>query len=124
MISGIGQIFIRARDLDAQIAFYRDVLGLRFLFQAPPKMAFFQCGATRLLLGAPEKAEFDHPSSIVYFSVDDIQAQHLAMASRGARFVAEPHVVHRAADYDLWLAEFKDADDNTHALMCEQPRKR
>src|SRR2546429_3516419 len=71
-LSAIGQIFIRARDLDRAVRFYRDTLGMPFLFQAPPQMAFFQCGATTVMLGVPEAPELDHPASLVYYLVPDI----------------------------------------------------
>ena len=62
-LSSIGQIFVRARDLNRAVRFYRDTLGMSFLFQAPPQMAFFQCGATTVLLGVPEAPELDHARS-------------------------------------------------------------
>jgi len=68
-LSTIGQIFVRAKDLDRAVRFYRDTLGMSFLFQAPPQMAFFQCGATTVLLGVPEAPELDHPASIIYYLV-------------------------------------------------------
>ena len=113
----IAQIFIRARDLERAIAFYRDVLGFKFLFQAPPQMAFFDCSGVRLLLGVPEKQEFDHPSSIIYFEIADIQSVFQTLKKRGVTFLAEPHVVHRGEGFELWLAEFNDSEDNTLALM-------
>src|SRR2546422_4634770 len=98
-LSAIGQIFIRARDLDRAVHFYRDTLGMPFLFQAPPQMAFFQCGATTVMLGVPEAPELDHPASLVYYLVPDIAAAHTALRGRGVEFISEPHLVHRAADY-------------------------
>src|SRR5689334_2166673 len=78
-IRRIGQLAIRAQDLDRAVAFYRDVLGLRLLFQAPPGLAFFDCGGVRLMLSRPEGAEHDHPASIVYYVVDDLQASWAAL---------------------------------------------
>src|SRR5437899_2485107 len=75
-LSAIGQIFIRARDLDRAVHFYRDTLGMPFLFQAPPQMAFFQCGATTVMLGVPEAPELDHPAPLVYYLVPDIAPAH------------------------------------------------
>lgn len=119
-LSSVGQIFIRVHDLERAVGFYRDSLGLRFLFQAPPGMAFFQCGDLRIMLGVPEKPEFDHPSSIVYFRVEDVEAAHRSLLGRGVVFVAAPHIVHRAPGLELWMAFFRDADDNMLALMCEK----
>ena len=115
-LAEVGQIFVRVKDLPRAVAFYRDRLDLRFLFEVPG-MAFFQCGALTLLLGLPEKPEFDHPSSILYFRTDSIEETHRVLAGRGVAFPGEPHVVHRAADRTLWMAFFRDSEDNTLALM-------
>lgn len=120
-LSRIGQISIRVHDLDRAVIFYRDALGMQFLFEAPG-MAFFQCGAVRILLGAAEQPEFDHPASILYFNVDDIHSAYKTLTARGVEFRGEPHVVHRAQDHDLWMAFFHDSEDSTLALMAEMPR--
>jgi methylmalonyl-CoA/ethylmalonyl-CoA epimerase len=122
-LSSIGQIFVRARNLDRAVRFYRDILGMPFLFQAPPQMAFFQCGGTSVMLGVPEKAEFDHPASTVYYLVPDIASAYTTLHGRGVEFIAEPHLVHRAPDHDLWLADFRDSEGNILALMSRKPRK-
>src|SRR5437879_12791202 len=101
-ITGIGQISINVHDLDRATAFYRDTLGLPLLFSASG-MAFFDCGGVRLMLSRPEKPEFDHPGSILYFSVPDIQASHQKMSTNGAKFVDEPHIVASMPDHDLCL---------------------
>lgn len=121
-LSAIGQIFVRARDLDRAIRFYRDTLGMPFLFQAPPQMAFFQCGGTSVMLGVPEQPELDHPASVIYYLVPDIATAHTTLQGRGVQFITQPHLVHRAADYDLWLAEFRDSEGNILALMSRKPR--
>ncbi|HBL27718.1 MAG TPA: glyoxalase [Acidobacteria bacterium] len=115
----IGQISITAHDLPRAVAFYRDALGLRFLFEAPPQMAFFDCGGIRLLVGVPTSAEFDHPGSILYFKVEDIQATYATLCGRGVVFRGAPHLVARMPDHELWLAEFQDTEGNTLALMSE-----
>jgi predicted enzyme related to lactoylglutathione lyase len=121
-LSTIGQIFVRARDLDRAVRFYRDSLGMQFLFQAPPQMAFFQCGATTLMVGVPENPEFDHPASTIYYLVPDIASAHATLRERAVEFISEPHLVHRAADYDLWLADFRDSEGNVLALMARKAR--
>jgi methylmalonyl-CoA/ethylmalonyl-CoA epimerase len=118
-LTRIGQIAVNAHDLDRAVAFYRDVLGLRFLFQAPPKMAFFDCGGIRLMLGVAEEAEFDHPSSVLYFKVDDIHGAWAALCEGGAELRREPHFLAKMPDHDLWMAFFKDSEGNTLALMSE-----
>jgi len=114
----IGQIAIKAHDIDRAIAFYRDVLGMRFLFQAPG-MGFFDCSGVRLMLSLPERAEYDHPASILYYRVDDIGRARDDLVQRGVTFESEPHVVHRAADYDLWIGFFRDSEGNPLAIMAE-----
>ena len=118
-LSRIGQISMTARDLERAIAFYRDTLGLRFLFKAPPQLAFFDCEGVRLLLDVPEDKEFDHPGSILYFAIDDIRRMHEMLVSRGVRFRSEPHLIARLADREVWMAFFDDTEGNTLALMSE-----
>lgn len=120
-ITGIGQIAVTVHDLARATAFYRDVLGLRYLFEVP-KMAFFACGGIRLMLGVPESPEFDHPASILYYRVDDIHAAHEALTAREVAFEREPHLIARLEDHDLWLAFFRDPEGNLLALMSEVAR--
>ena len=121
--STIGQLLIPVEDLDRAIAYYRDTLGLRFLFSASPQMSFFQSGNVRLLVGVPEAGQSRQRGSMVYFQVADIDAVHRTLAERGTRFVASPHVVHRTPTTELWLAEFHDPDGNQLALMSETPKQ-
>jgi predicted enzyme related to lactoylglutathione lyase len=114
----IGQIAVNVRDLERAVAFYRDVLGVRFLFQVP-KMAFFDCAGVRLMLGLPEGEEFDHPSSVLYFRVNDIQSVHAELQERGVAFRGAPHLVAKMPDHELWMAFFDDSEGNVMALMSE-----
>src|SRR5207249_89434 len=114
----IGQIGVRATDVERAVAFYRDVLGMRFLFQAPPNLAFFDCNGVRLML-SPGEPGFDHPASVIYYKVDDIREVHQALRSRGVTFREEPHLIATMPDHDLWMAFFDDTEGNTLALMCE-----
>lgn len=118
-ISRIGQIAVNAHDVERAAAFYQDPLGLKLLFKAAPGLAFFDCGGVRLMLTRPEKPEFDHPGSILYFAVPDIQAAHASMKEKGVRFEDEPHVVARMPDHDLWMVFFRDSEGNLMALMSE-----
>lgn len=118
-LSRIGQIAINARDLERAVAFYRDVLGMRFLFQVP-RMAFFDCGGIRVMLGLAERPEFDHPASILYYQVAQIAAAHRELAGRGVTFETAPHLVHRAPGQELWLAFLRDSEGNPLALMEER----
>jgi methylmalonyl-CoA/ethylmalonyl-CoA epimerase len=117
--SRIGQIAIVVQDLDRAVAFYRDTLGMRFLFQAPPKLAFFDCGGVRLMLDVPEEEEFKHSASILYYKVDDIRATWAALRDRGVEFRDEPHTIARMPDHELWMTFFRDTEGNTLALMSE-----
>lgn len=121
-IARLGQIQIRARDMERAADFYEKTLGLKLLFKAPPGLAFFDCGGIRLMLDRPEKPEFDHASSILYFSVADIKAAHAALKDKGVRFEDEPHLIARLPDHDLWMTFFRDSEDNVLALMSEVKR--
>jgi len=118
----IGQISVNAHDLERATAFYKDKLGMKHLFSVPPKMAFFDCDGIRLMLGTPERPDLDHPSSILYFKVDDIEATYDALVQRGVRFETKPMLVAPMQTYDLWLAEFRDSENNVLALMCERAK--
>jgi predicted enzyme related to lactoylglutathione lyase len=118
-LSRIGQIAVVVHDLDRAVAFYRDVLGMKLLFQAPPKLAFFDCGGIRLMLSLPEEAEFDHPGSILYYKVEDIQGTWAVLRDHGADLRGEPHLLARMPDHELWMAFFRDTEGNTLALMSE-----
>jgi methylmalonyl-CoA/ethylmalonyl-CoA epimerase len=117
-IENIGQIAINTHDVERAIAFYRDALGLEFLFQAGA-LAFFMCGDVRIMLSVAESSEFDHPSSIVYFRVADIHAARAELAARGVPFEDEPHLIAEMPDHDLWMTFFRDPDRNYLGLMSE-----
>jgi len=121
-LSRISQIAIPVKDVPRAVAFYRDVLGMKFLFDAPPQLAFFECGGIRLMLSRPEKPEFDHPASVIYYKVPDIRAAHDTLVNRGVRFEGEPHLIARMPDHDLWMAFFWDVEGNMLALMSEVGR--
>src|ERR1700733_609480 len=121
-ISRIGQIAIDAHDVERATAFYQDVLGLKLLFKAPPGLAFFDCGGVRLMLDRPEKPEFNHPSSILYFAVPDIKAAYAKMKESGVRFEDEPHEIAKMPTHDLWMTFFRDSEENLLALMSEVAR--
>jgi catechol 2,3-dioxygenase-like lactoylglutathione lyase family enzyme len=120
-ITQIGQIAINVHDTARAVEFYRDTLGLKLLFTAG-NLAFFDCGGVRLMLSTPERPEFDHPASILYFKVDDIQFAFAHLVERKVKTENKPHVIARMPDHDLWLAEFRDSEGNIMALMSEVPR--
>jgi methylmalonyl-CoA/ethylmalonyl-CoA epimerase len=116
----IGQIALRAKDLKRAVEFYRDTLGMRFLFEVP-NLAFFDCGGVRLMLGIPE-GDFDHPGSVLYYKVADLNASYEALKKRNVDFIDAPHIIARMPDHDLWMVFFHDSEGNTLALMSEVPR--
>ena len=117
-ITSIGQIAIPVHDVDRAVAFYRDVLGLDFLFDAGP-LAFLMCGDVRIMLTRPESKELDHPSSILYFRVDDIDARFRDLVAAGVTPQGQPHLIHRHEESgdEEWMAFFDDSEGNTLALM-------
>lgn len=118
----IGQIAIVVRDLARAVAFYRDVLGMRFLFQAPPGLAFFDCGGVRLMLSEPEGSDPSGASSVLYYGVPDIHAAYDTLVSRGVQFAQAPHLIASLADRDVWMGFFRDSEGNLLGLMSEVPK--
>jgi methylmalonyl-CoA/ethylmalonyl-CoA epimerase len=116
--SRIGQIAIVCKDVARATAFYRDTLGLRFLFAAGPTLAFFDCGGTRLML-SPAEGEANS-TSVLYYFVSDIEGTAKALSTKGVGFVGTPHLIARMPDHELWLAEFRDSEGNICALMEEK----
>jgi len=117
----VTQLLIPIDDFERGVTFYRDVLGLTLLFAAPPQMAFFQCGAVRLLVGVTPAGQNVQRGSQIYFGVKDIQSVYSSLSAKGVQFKAPPHAVSRSATSEVWLAEFVDADGNQLALMSEAP---
>ena len=120
-ITGIGQISIIVQDLERATGFYRDILGLPLLFTVPG-MAFFDCGGVRLMLGRAETPELDHPSSILYFRVPDLNAAHQRLIEQGVEIVASPRLIAPMGKYDLWMSAFRDSEGNIHQFMSEVTR--
>jgi methylmalonyl-CoA/ethylmalonyl-CoA epimerase len=116
-IDAVGQVHVNVRDLPRAVAFYRDVLGLRCLFEIPGS-AFFDAGNLRLMIGIAEGLESDHPASVLYYRVPDIHAA-FASVRRSAQVEAEPHLIARMPDHELWMAFLRDPEGNLFALMSE-----
>ena len=121
-LSTIEQIAVNAKDIERAVAFYRDKLGMKHLFSVPPNLAFFDCDGIRLMLSLPAKPEFDHPSSIIYFNVADIQLAYATLSERGVQFEEKPIFVADMGSYDLWIGSFRDSEDNLLALMGHVPK--
>ena len=123
-LAKIGQIAITVGDLPRAVAFYRDALGMKLLFEAPPAMAFFDCGGVRLMMSLPEQAGSaagQQFASVIYYSVPDIQQAASALEARGVSFETAPHLVARLPHADLWMGFFRDSEDNVLSLMSEVP---
>ena len=118
-LAQIGQIAVPVSDIERAIAFYRDTLGMRLLFQAPPGLAFFDCAGVRLMLDAPAKAQAGTCSSVIYYKVADLHSAFETFSARGVIFEAKPHLIARLPDHELWMAFFRDPDGNLLALMSE-----
>lgn len=120
LVGDITQLAISVEDLERAIAFYRDVLGLPFLFQVPGMpMAFFQCGSVRLYLDAGTSEHRSNP--IIYFAVDDVQAAYEQLRERGVEFESEPHVINRTDTTELWLAHFRDTEGTLLSITHDKP---
>lgn len=120
IVSEIGQIAIVVGDVARATTFYRDVLGLKFLFPAGPNMAFLAAGNVRIMLSTPQGAGEVGKNSILYFKVTDIQAVHTAIVARGAKSESEPRMVAKMPDHELWLAAVRDPEGNIVELMEEK----
>ena len=118
-LATIGQIHLSVSDVDASVAFYRDVLGLPLLFRVPKQpMAFFDCDGVRLYIGQPETEDY-RTRGMVYFSVPDLGEAFATLSERGVTFMDEPHVVHKNEHSEIRMAFFRALDDNNLALMAE-----
>ncbi len=119
-LSRIGQIAVNVQDLERATAFYRDQLGLRFL-ATTGLMSFFDADGVRLMLARPEAPELQHPSSILYFEVADVAAAEAELRARGVVFLAGAHKVATLSGIELWMAFFRDSEQNVLALQAHVP---
>jgi len=122
-INSIGQIAIAVSDITKSTDFYRDVLGLKFLFDAPPGLAFFDCGGVRLMLTILQGNESDHKTSTIYYKVSDIKASTKALKAQSVEFEQEPQLVAKMPDHELWMGFIRDPDQNLIGIMAELPLK-
>jgi methylmalonyl-CoA/ethylmalonyl-CoA epimerase len=117
IVSAIGQIALTISDLQRAIGFYRDTLGLRFLFETGG-MAFFDCGGVRLMLSKAETPASTY-SSILYYKTDDIYKASDQLRAKGVAFEAEARMIAKMPDHELWMAFFRDSEGNLVGLMSE-----
>ena len=119
-VSSIRQIAITVSDVDAALHFYRDILGIPFLFSAGPGLAFLDAAGTRLMLSTPQGAGTVAHNSILYFTVSDIVATHAALVARGASSERAPALAAQMPDHALWTGFLRDPDGNLVGLMEEK----
>ncbi|MGE6261080.1 VOC family protein [Heyndrickxia sporothermodurans] len=117
-IQSIGQIGVPVNELDRAVQFYKDQLGIPLLFQTD-SMAFFNLNGLRMMLSLPEKEQFAHSSSVLYFQVEDIKQSFEELISTGVKFIDEPHLVAKVGQTETWMTFFYDTENNMHALMSE-----
>jgi len=118
-LSQIGQISVPVSDAEKSILFYRDKLGMKLVFKAPPGLAFFDCAGVRLMLDEPAKKQMGGTSSVIYYKVPDLHDAFQVLSARGVVFETKPHLVAKLPDHELWMAFFRDPDQNLLALMNE-----
>lgn len=121
-IQRLRQVAITTKNVAALTAYYRDVVGLTHLFDAGPNLSFLDVGGVRLMISAPSAPEVDHPPSLLYYLVADIDAAHAALKARGAKEERPPGLTAKIPDHELWTSFFRDPDGNLFALMCEKRR--
>jgi len=120
-LARIEQVAIPVRDLARATAFYRELLGMKLLFEVPPDLAFFDCDGVRLALSIASDPMYEPPGSIVYYRVADIEAAHAELERRGVEFLRGPHLVARLDAIEVWMAFFEDTEGNTLAITSERP---
>jgi len=120
-LSKIKQIAVPVTDVDKAKAFYKDVLGMQHLFDAPPALSFFDCGGVRLMLSGPaaQGKDGDRQHAVLYYDVRDIKEVYAAIKDSGAPSLAEPHIIARMNGREVWIAELGDGQGNNVSLISE-----
>jgi predicted enzyme related to lactoylglutathione lyase len=121
--SRIKQIAVPVQSIDEAKSFYRDTLGLRHLFDAPPELSFFDCGGVQLMLAGPaahgEHGDEQHP--VLYYDVSDINSAHARLSSSGAKVIEDPHIIARMNGREIWISAVSDGQGNVVQLMSDVP---
>jgi len=119
-ISKIGQLAITVSDVQKALEFYRDILGLEFLFSPSENLAFLKCGETRLMLSTPQGAGEIGKNSIPYFSAENVEQVYEQAVRSGATMERAPQLAAKMPDHELWIGFLKDPDENLIGLMEEK----
>lgn len=120
-IKSVGQIAIAITDIERSVEFYKEKLGLKLLFEAPPGLAFFDCDGVRLMLTTLQGEEKDHHTSVIYYKVSDIQSAAASLKDMGVTFIREPQLTAKMPDHELWIGFIRDPDENLIGIMAELP---
>ncbi|MDQ6690916.1 MAG: VOC family protein [Gemmatimonadota bacterium] len=117
----ITQIAIPVRDVTEAARFYRETLGLKHLFDAPPALSFFDCAGVRLMLAGPDAQgeDGDKQHAVIFYDVSDIREAHATLKSSGAKSLEEPRIITRMNGHEIWLASVSDGQGNVVSLMSE-----
>jgi methylmalonyl-CoA/ethylmalonyl-CoA epimerase len=116
----VAQIALRVSDTDLAERFYKDVLGLPMLFRFG-NLVFLNCNGLRLMLeGGQESRGAGHSAFCVYFRCAELAPIVALLKGDGVYFEQEPHLVAKMPDHELWMAFFRDPDNNLLALMEER----
>lgn len=119
-ISEIGQIAITVSDVETALGFYRDTLGLTFLFSPAPTLAFLAAGNVRIMLSTPQGAGTVGANSTLYFKVQNVEASYATILARGATAERAPQLAAKLPDHELWIGFVRDPDGNLVGLMEEK----
>lgn len=119
-ISELGQLAVTVENVDKSLEFYRDILGLKFLFSPSENLVFLQCGPTRIMLSTPQGAGEVGKNSIPYFTVSEIEKFYEQAITRGAVKEREPQFAAQMPDHELWIGFLKDPDGNLVGIMEEK----
>lgn len=121
--SKIRQIAVPVTDVAEATRFYRDVLGMRHLFDAPPQLSFVDCGGVQLMLSGPEGGgkDADRQRPIIYYDVADIEATLARLTAAGAATIQPPHVIARMSGREIWIGFISDGQGNVVGLMSDVP---
>jgi len=122
-LSRIRQVALPVRDIQEATRFYRDTLGMRHLFDAPPALSFFDCGGVQLMLAGPagQGKEGDQQHAVLFYDVSDIKATHAKIKSSGASSLEEPRVIARMNGREIWISSISDGQGNVVGLMSDVP---
>jgi methylmalonyl-CoA/ethylmalonyl-CoA epimerase len=118
-LGSLAQVAVTFHDVPGAVAWYRDVLGLPLMFETNG-MAFFAMGDVRLMMTKPEQPEHDHPASVLYFKVPDIEAAYTALGARGAVFEDQPHVVGKMGNTEIWMCLLRDKERHLIGITEER----